>query len=73
MGKSSTSMDAIPLLGAGATAIGASGTGTTITTCSSTDQTTYCKFIRAFNIFKMLLFVIGLIVIVYFLIKMYKK
>lgn len=41
--------------------------GTTITTCKDGDDSFYCKFVKGFNIFKMILFIIAVLVIVYML------
>lgn len=41
--------------------------GTTLTTCPSSDQSFYCKFVRGFNIFRMIIAIILFIVLIYFL------
>lgn len=40
--------------------------GTTLTTCPATDQSFYCKFVRGFNIFRMVLAIIIFLVLLYF-------
>lgn len=51
-------------LGLGAGALSSAG-GTTLTTCSSTDQTNYCKMVRFINTIKMLLFLVGIVVVAF--------
>lgn len=41
--------------------------GTTLTTCPAGDQSFYCKFVRGFNIFRMIIAIILFIVLIYFL------
>jgi hypothetical protein len=41
--------------------------GTTITSCPATDQSFYCKFVRMFNIIKMIIAIIVFAVLLYFL------
>lgn len=55
------------ILAAGAGAGIANAGGTTITTCGKDDNSFYCQFVKGFNIFKMILFIIGILVIVYIL------
>jgi hypothetical protein len=44
--------------------VGGAG-GTTITMCTAEDQSFYCKFVRGFNIFKMILYVIMIFVLIW--------
>lgn len=56
------------LVAGGASAVGsgvASAGGTTVTTCPPGDTSFYCQFVKGFNIFKMLLFIIGVLVVLY--------
>ena len=41
--------------------------GTTITSCPASDQSFYCKFVRGFNIFKMIIAIIVFVILLYFL------
>lgn len=41
--------------------------GTTITSCPASDQSFYCQFVRWFNMFKMVIFIIVFLVVLYFL------
>jgi hypothetical protein len=41
--------------------------GVTVSSCPADDQSFYCKFVRGFNVFKMLLFIIFIIVAAYFI------
>lgn len=47
-------------------ALGNAG-GMTLTTCTQGDNSFYCQFVRGFNIFKMVLFIIGVLIILYVL------
>jgi hypothetical protein len=74
MVKSKSSSSAVPLIGAAAAGgiMATNGAGTT-ESCPTSDTTFYCKFVRFFSMFKMLLF-IGIVIaviafIIYFLMK----
>lgn len=54
----------------GASALGgglASAGGATITSCPAEDKSFYCTFVKGFNIFKMVLFILGVVFILYVL------
>lgn len=53
-------------LAAGGSLLGGAG-GATITSCPPEDNSFYCQFVKGFNIFKMLLFIIVILVVGYFL------
>ena len=60
-----------PLIAAaGASALSGS-VGVTLTSFPPEDKSFYCKFVKGFNIFKMILFIIVVIVIVYLLYKFF--
>lgn len=61
------------LIGSGVGALVSGAGGVTVTSCGANDQTFYCKFVRGFNLFKMLFFIIAIIVMVYFLYTMTVK
>ena len=45
--------------------------GATITTCPPEDKSFYCNFVKGFNIFKMILFIIVVLTIAYVLYKVF--
>lgn len=47
--------------------------GTTVTTCPPEDNSFYCKFVKGFNIFKMLLVILAVIIGVVMLYYFFKK
>jgi hypothetical protein len=53
---------------AGAAGVGllSSAGGTTITTCTNGDDSFYCKFVKGFNMIKMVLFILILLLLGYF-------
>jgi hypothetical protein len=53
------------LLGAGVASGISSAGGTTVTTCPPEDKSFYCQFVKGFNIFKMILFIIGILIVIY--------
>ena len=55
------------------TALVSGAGGTTLTTCSSTDKTFYCSFVRFFGILKMVVFFIMLLALIWFLWKVSRK
>ena len=55
---------------AGATLLSGAG-GTTVVSCKDGDNSFYCKFVRGFNILKMVLVVIVLILLGYFAYKVF--
>lgn len=57
-------------LAAGGSLIGGAG-GTTITSCPADDNSFYCQFVKGFNIFKMILFIIVIAVVGYFIYTMF--
>ena len=70
----------MPLSGglvAGAVGVGALATagagGDTVTTCPPTDNSFYCKFVKDFNMFKMVLFMLLIIGVIVFLIYYFMK
>lgn len=56
--------------GVGGAVVSGAG-GVTVSSCPADDQSFYCKFVRGFNIFKMILFIVVILVIVYVLYKMF--
>lgn len=56
-------------LGAFGIASMTSGGGNDVTICKSEDDSFYCRFVHDFNIFKMVLFILLVLVILYFIIK----
>jgi hypothetical protein len=75
-GGSSSSPPVAPQSGAllvgaaGATLLSGAG-GTTVVSCKDGDNSFYCKFVRGFNILKMVLVVIVLILLGYFAYKVF--
>jgi hypothetical protein len=63
-----TATGAIAALAIGGATSGAGGT--TITSCPPGDESMYCKFVKGFNIFKMIVFILTVLGSVYFVIKM---
>ena len=63
---------AAPAAVAGASLLSGAG-GFTMTSCASGDESFYCKFVRGFNILKMLLVVIGFVIIAYVLYAAYAR
>ena len=63
-----TATGAIAALALGGATSGAGGT--TITSCPPGDETMYCKLVKGFNIFKMILFILTVLGSIYFVIKM---
>ena len=63
--------------GAGVAALGTAATsgagGTTISTCYDDDTRYYCKFVRFFNMFKMLIFIVICIIVVGLLIYFFSR
>lgn len=57
---------------AGASLLSGAG-GTTITSCQSGDTSAYCKFVKGFNILKMILSVLGFVIIAVILYISWKK
>lgn len=55
--------------GVGASMVSGAG-GTTLVSCSSGDDSFYCKFVKAFNVFKMLLFIVAIVICAYLIYKM---
>jgi hypothetical protein len=45
--------------------------GTTVTTCPPGDESFYCKFVKGFSIFQMILFIIGVLVVIWIVYKMF--
>jgi hypothetical protein len=68
--NSSSSTGAIAV-GAGAGLISGAG-GTTLTTCSPTDTSFYCQFMRFIGIIKGFIFLLTILVVIYFLWQWYK-
>lgn len=50
--------------------LGSAG-GVTVSTCPPEDTSFYCKFVKGFNIFKMILFILAIFVVLYFLYKIF--
>lgn len=77
MGKSSSMSSGTGTMGlfAGSAVAGgvSSAGGTTITSCPADDKSFYCQFIKGFNLFKMILFIIAFIIAIYVLYKMFVK
>lgn len=45
--------------------------GITVTSCTAEDNSFYCQFVKGFNVFKMLLFILAILIGGYFLYTMY--
>jgi hypothetical protein len=52
--------------GAGGLLAGGAG-GATVTTCPPEDTSFYCKFVKGFNIFKMILFIVAILIGIVFI------
>lgn len=61
------------LVGAAGASVVAGAGGSTVTVCKSDDQTTYCKFVRWFNIFKMVFTFVIVFILAYFLYSTWKN
>jgi hypothetical protein len=68
--QNGVSSNALLVGAAGASLLSGAG-GTTIVSCRDGDNSFYCKFVKGFNIIKMILFVIVLILVGYFAYKMF--
>lgn len=65
-----TSTQMIGSVAGGAVAAGVSSAGgTTVTTCPPGDTSFYCTFVKGFNILKMVLFILSILLLAYLFIK----
>lgn len=67
-----TTADKVGLVAGAGGAIASSAGGTTVTTCPPDDTSFYCKFVKGFNIFKMLLFIVAVLIGIWFVWYLFK-
>lgn len=60
------------IAGAGG-ALAAGAGGTTVTSCPPEDTSFYCTFVKGFNIFKMILFIIAILIGILFIWYLFKS